>query len=141
LVLAAGAAILLSACTASNSGSSPHPAASSAARGSVTPTPTHTYAAAKLPPASGNVISKFHQVSGGSCHAVPGGWALTGSVKNPSTRATSYDVLVYFTTAEHTVLNSAQAKVTVKGGQQAGFTASQKFDGPAAMHCVIVSVK
>lgn len=97
--------------------------------------------ASSIPPPTGNVVSLFKTVTMSSCEAAPGGWKAAGTIHNTTGKAHGYQILVYFTTDQATVIDSADTTVSVATGQSATWHASAKFKTAPKMRCVIVSVK
>jgi hypothetical protein len=141
-VLTAVTLVLVAGCTSGSSKPTSSTSNSKVGSGSVSATPTIVYTpASSLPPAGGNVVAKYRQVTAGKCEAISGGWQLSGTVTNSTSATDTYDILVYFTDDHATVLDSASVSVTAAAGATESFTASKKFTTPPTMRCVIVSVK
>jgi hypothetical protein len=75
-----------------------------------------------------------------SCHSAPGGWVATGTALNPSAKAITYTITVFFTTTEATVIDAGQTKVTVQPGARSAWTVAKQFATPPQMNCVLTGV-
>jgi hypothetical protein len=147
----AATALLVTACTSSHSEASKTSASSAGVvTGSTRPAGVSSAgvaaqhsvpAVASLPTPGHNDISLFKQVTTQSCQAVAGGWQVRGMAHNPAATARKYDILVYFTTPQATVINYSSAAITVAPGTTAPWTASKKFATEPGMRCVVVSVR
>jgi hypothetical protein len=74
------------------------------------------------------------------CHAVSGGWTAMGSAINPTTRAVTYTISVFFTTSQATVIATGQTKATVPPGAHQAWAITQHFTASAGTLCVLTGV-
>ncbi len=144
-VLALGLA--LAACSGAGSGSesgsgratpAPSPDASSVQK-IVSPAARPTHAQHPIP--SGTRIVEVpalrKTIALTSCRAAAHGWSGSGTAKNPTTRAQTYHLLVFFTDRFSRTIDSARTTVRVAGGASGHWTAMRKFDAPKGTQCVL----
>ncbi|WIB76996.1 hypothetical protein DEJ28_15260 [Curtobacterium sp. MCPF17_002] len=88
-----------------------------------------------------NDAAKRAAVTLGSCKATKTGWAASGTIKNPTKRATAYAITVYFTDAAATVVGWQQATKDVGAGSTARWNAAADFTAPKNTTCVLAAVE
>jgi hypothetical protein len=76
----------------------------------------------------------------GACKAVPGGWEATGTAINPTSKAITYTVTVFFTTRQATVVATGATKVDVKPGAHQPWAVRKSFAAPNPTLCVLRGV-
>ncbi len=137
--LAGGCVLLVGGCTSSkNERAAPRPSPLKSVTSSAAPTALPTQAS--LPPLAKNDVTARKQITQTGCAAVPGGWAATGTAKNPGSSPVTYKITIYFTTTSATTLNYAVTSVTVPPGQTAKWTARKRFKAQQQMLCPMPSV-
>jgi hypothetical protein len=75
-----------------------------------------------------------------SCARAPGGWAASGTARNPTATAVTYTVTVFFTTSSATVLGSATSKVTIPAHGSQEWNAPAKLTPANPTRCVLRGV-
>jgi hypothetical protein len=120
---------LLGGCTGSSSKATSTPTTGTA----VTPT---------LPPApviKNDPVAR-KDVHSDRCVATSSGWKASGTVANSKAKASTYTIVISFTTKESTVLARGTTKVTVNGGATKSWTASASFARTKGVVCVLRGV-
>jgi len=87
-----------------------------------------------------NTVSLRTGVVTTSCKAAPGGWEASGSIHNSSHKDHDYQLTVYFTDAQATVLGSARTSSNVAAGQAGSWNVNAQFNAPSQVNCVLVGV-
>jgi hypothetical protein len=79
-------------------------------------------------------------VSMPDCHSTSSGWTAGGTATNSTATATTFTIVVSFTTKQSTVITRGQTKVAVKPGQTKSWTASANFAKTKDVQCVLRGV-
>jgi hypothetical protein len=79
-------------------------------------------------------------VSMPDCHSTTSGWTAGGTATNSTAKATTFTIVVSFTTKQSTVITRGQTKVTVKPGETKNWTASANFAKTKDVQCVLRGV-
>jgi hypothetical protein len=87
-----------------------------------------------------NDVNKRTAVAVTKCVAVDGGWAASGTAKNPGPSDTTYAITVFFTDAHATVQDFATTSVTVPAGETQDWSAAKKFTAANPTNCVLRGV-
>ncbi len=133
--------MLVAGCTSSSHKNKKSGSPSGTTTSSTAPAKPTITAASSIPPPTGNVVPLFKTVQLTKCAAVSGGWQAAGTIHNTTGQAHEYQILVYFTTNQATVIDSATTSVQVADNQSADWQAGKQFNTEPNMRCVIVSVK
>jgi hypothetical protein len=143
LIAAAAGAALLAVLIAALTGLFTSPATQTASPASPIPTtglPTGIVQAGNLPAKVPNNPADRKNVHITQCAAAEGGWAAKGTAKNPTDKAITYTVTVFFTTDKATVLSAARTTVKVDPGKRAGWDITSKFTPTSNTLCVLRGV-
>jgi len=124
-------AVTLTACTSSKP-SKPTPTSSA-----TTPTPGP---GVTIPTKVPNQVSVRKYVTLDKCIAAPGGWSASGTIDNKLTKAATYEITVFFTSALATDLQYGVTKVQVDAGKKAPWTVTATFQAPSKVICVLRGV-
>ena len=79
-------------------------------------------------------------VSMKDCAATSSGWSAGGTVTNAKDKATTFTIVVSFTTKESTVLARGTTTVAVKAGQTKNWTTDANFAKTKGTQCVLRGV-
>ena len=128
---------LVSGCTASGPQPSPTP---TTRQQSVRGLPAGVIPSTSIPTEVANDADARKNVETTGCAKVSHGWKATGVARNPGKSATTYTVVVFFTTDTATVIDTARTTVTVRPHGTAKWTAAQTFTAPQRTLCVLRGV-
>lgn len=113
------------------------PTSSSSTTG-VAPTTTGTRTSVTTVP---NVVSLRKNVTMGTCGAVSGGWAASGTAVSAGDKTTTYTITIYFVTNPgDTVQSSGVTHVTVDPGKTADWQVVAHFAVTSGIQCVLRGV-
>jgi hypothetical protein len=117
--------------------------------GSPAPTSTHATVGALPPGVTGatavptavpNKPALRRDVTLSACSATPGGWAASGTARNPGKSSAHYKITVFFTTSSATVIGTAATHVTVPKGQTKPWTVRGSFTPAKLTQCILRGV-
>lgn len=124
-------AVTLTACTSSKG----HPPTPTSSETTPTPGPGVT-----IPTKVANDVAVRKYVTLDKCVAAPGGWSASGAIDNKLTKAATYEITVFFTSALATDLQFGVTKVKVAAGKTAPWTVNATFKAPSKVICVLRGV-
>jgi hypothetical protein len=75
-----------------------------------------------------------------NCGASPGGWSAGGIVNNPTGSSTTYQITIFFTSAQATDLASASTSVPLGPHKSTLWSAKATFAAPSQVLCVLRGV-
>ena len=75
-----------------------------------------------------------------ACGSTSDGWQASGTAANKGTASETYNITIFFTTTQSTVLDYASTSVKVAAGQTEKWTAAAKFSAPKQVLCVLRGV-
>ena len=137
---ALGAVGVLAGCSSPSNSTSASTSTTAASNGSTTSTPGGGSATTTIPNSVPNVDADRKNVTVANCGSIPGGWSAGGSVKNPSSSATTYHITIFFTSAQATDLASASTSVAVGANGTNLWTVKASFAAPSQVLCVLRGV-
>ena len=134
------AATALAGCTGIQA---PHPIASRSPHASRTALagpqfphePPGAVGATALPTNIPNTVALRAHVQLTDCVKATGGWAAAGTAKNPTKKAASYVITVFFLAPAGTVLGPGQTTAHLAAGKTAKWHVSGTFTAPASTRC------
>jgi hypothetical protein len=137
------AAVLATAgCTSSDKGT--HPTLSTSAKSTAAKSgaalPPGVVGLTKVPTAVPNKPTLRNNVSLSSCASAHGGWAASGTARNPSKSSASYRITVFFTTDHATVIGQAATTVQVAAGASSPWIVTGAFHPASPTLCVLRGV-
>ncbi|MBF4625760.1 hypothetical protein [Clavibacter sp. VKM Ac-2872] len=74
------------------------------------------------------------------CVRINGGWAMTGTMSNASSKDASFDVTVFFSTPQATVLATGKTTVDAPSQETTEWRVEASFDAPQDVRCVLRGV-
>ncbi len=144
VAIALGCVALISGCTGGKShptgSSAPASRSSSRASSAGAALPSGVVGATAVPTAVPNKPALRTKVAINACAAAAGGWAASGTARNPGKTSTTYRITVFFTTKNATVIGTAATKVHVPSGATRRWRADAKFTAANPTQCVLRGV-
>lgn len=75
-----------------------------------------------------------------TCEKTDKGWSAAGTASNPGKKTVEYEITVFFTTSQATVIETGKTKVEVKPGKDAKWSIKKDFKTAPTMLCVLRGV-
>ncbi len=93
-----------------------------------------------MPTAVANVVPLRQLVTLTGCDAEPGGWRAAGAASNPTSKAVTYTITVFFTTDQATVETFGKTTVTLPAQKSTAWTLPVLFAADPSTLCVLRAV-
>ena len=103
-------------------------------------TATTSQSGTSVPNSVPNQDSVRSDVTMSKCAPVHGGWSAGGTIKNTLGHDATYQITVFFTSAQASDLAYAATSATVNAHQNGTWTATATFAAPSTVRCVLRGV-
>lgn len=103
-------------------------------------TATTSRSGTSVPNSVPNQDSVRSDVTLSTCAAAHGGWTAGGTIKNTLGHDATYQITIFFTSAQASDLAYAQTSQAVSAGKTGTWSATATFDAPSVVRCVLRGV-